>query len=368
MPYGIVFLLSMKQTTKILVGLSGGVDSAVSLYLLKKQGYQVEAAYMKCFSEKINLKGQCPWKEDRLMAYRIATQLKVPIRTLDFEKQYHQKVVDYIFSAYKKGLTPNPDILCNNEIKFKLFLDSAQKLGFDKIATGHYARLSHDKFGYHLLRGQDSNKDQSYFLSGLTQKQLSLAIFPLGELKKPAVRRIATKAKLANADRPDSQGICFIGKINLKTFLSQKIKPSKGNILDTAGHKLGTHQGVWYYTIGQRKGLNLSGGPWYIVEKDIKKNIIVVGRIDDQELYKNVIQIGNLHWLVKEYKLPLKAQAQIRYRQPAQNVMISQEPHKSSLTKGLYFATFKNQQKGVASGQILAIYKKDELIGSGDII
>lgn len=357
MPYGIVFLLTMKKAQKILVGLSGGVDSAVSLYLLQKQGYQVEAAYMKCFSEKVNLKGQCPWKEDRLMAYRIAAQLKVPIRTLDFEKEYHRKIVDYIFSSYKKGLTPNPDILCNNEIKFKLFLDQAHKLGFDKIATGHYARVREDKNGYHLLRGLDPNKDQSYFLSGLTQKQLSWAMFPIGELEKPAVRRIAKKAKLANADRPDSQGICFIGKIDLKTFLSQKIKPKKGNIVDTKGNKVGNHQGVWYYTIGQRKGLDLPGGPWYIVEKDIKKNLIVVGRIDDKKLYKNSIQISNLHWLAKEHKLPLKAKAQIRYRQPEQGLTLYKNE-----------AIFKTPQKGVASGQILAIYKKDELIGSANII
>ncbi|MDD5749941.1 MAG: tRNA 2-thiouridine(34) synthase MnmA [Patescibacteria group bacterium] len=347
----------MVKKTKILVGLSGGVDSAVSLYLLKKQGYRVEAAYMKCFSENINLKGQCPWKEDRLMAYRIAAQLQVPIRTLNFENQYHKKIVNYIFSAYKKGLTPNPDILCNNEIKFKLFVDYAIKAGFTKIATGHYARVKEFKKGFSLLRGLDPDKDQSYFLSGLNQKQLSLAIFPIGELRKTQVRTLAKKSKLANADKPDSQGICFIGKVDLKTFLSQKIKPKKGKIIDTKGKELGGHQGVWYYTIGQRKGLDLPGGPWYIAEKDIKNNRLIVAKADSPELYKKEIIIGNLHWLNQEYKLPLKTKAQIRYRQPAQNIILYKNK-----------AIFKTPQKGVASGQILAVYKGVELIASGNIV
>lgn len=350
---------------KILVGLSGGVDSAVSLYLLQQQGYQVEAAFMKNFSEKVNIKGECPWKEDRIVAYRVAAQLKVPIQTFDFEDIYQEKVVKYIFDTYQAGQTPNPDVLCNNEIKFKLFLNKALELGFDKIATGHYARVYQDKTGYHLLRGIDPNKDQSYFLAGLNQEQLSKALFPIGDLQKDKVRQIASEAGLVNADRKDSQGICFIGKIDLKTFLQQKIKAKKGDIVDTSGNVLGQHQGVWYYTIGQRKGLDLPNGPWFVASKDIENNKLIVAKEGDKELYKNSVQISNLHWLAKEHKLPLKAKAQIRYRQEAQDVIISSSEVEKS--KG-FLATFKTPQKGVASGQILAVYQKDELIASANIV
>lgn len=357
-----------KPKIKILVGLSGGVDSAVSLYLLQKQGYQVEAAFMKNFSEKVNIKGECPWKEDRMMAYRVAAHLKVPIQTLDFEKQYHDKVVDYIFESYQAGLTPNPDVLCNNEIKFKLFLEYATKLGFDKIATGHYAKIKEDKNGFHLLRAKDSNKDQSYFLAGLNQKQLAKAVFPIGDIIKPKVRQIARQAKLPNAERKDSQGICFIGKIDLKTFLQQKIKAKVGEILDTKGNKLGTHQGVWYYTIGQRRGLDIGGsGPWYVVSKDLKNNRLIVGHVDDEKLYNKSVQISDLHWLVKEHKLPLKAKAQIRYRQAGQLLTLGVKSA-SPKTKKVFIATFAKAQIGVASGQILAIYKGRELIASANIV
>lgn len=355
----------MKDKIKILVGLSGGVDSAVALYLLQKEGHDVAAAYMKCFSETV--KGACPWKEDRLMAYRVAAQLKIPIRTLDFQKEYHQKVVDYIFNTYQAGQTPNPDILCNNEIKFKLFLKEAKKLGFDKIATGHYAQIKENQNGYHLLRGKDPNKDQSYFLAGLSQEQLSYALFPIGHLLKSAVRKIAREAKLANADRKDSQGICFIGKVDLKTFLSQKIKPKVGEIVDTQGNKLGIHQGVWYYTIGQRKGLNIGGsGPWYVMEKNIKKNQLIVGHYDNPGLYSKIVQLDHWHWLSKTYNLPLKAKAQIRYRQNPQNVEINTVCSPGSTCSAI--AQFVNPQKGVASGQILAVYKENELICSANII
>lgn len=355
------------EAKKILVGLSGGVDSAVALYLLQKQGYEVEAAFMKNFSDKVNIKGECPWIQDREEAYRVAAKLKVPIQTFDFQKEYHDKVVNYIFESYQAGLTPNPDILCNNEIKFKLFLEKAMELGFDKIATGHYAQVVEDKDGFHLLRGKDPNKDQSYFLAGLNQKQLSKALFPIGDLEKPEVRKIAKEARLPNADRKDSQGICFIGKVDLKTFLQQKIKPKKGDIVDTQGNKLAEHEGVWYYTIGQRKGLDIGGGgPWYVVSKNIDKNEIVVGHIDDEKLYNKSVQVGDIHWLAKEYDLPLKAKAQIRYRQPAQEVNIVSVCSPNSSCTAL--ADFEEEQKGIASGQILAIYKDKELIGSAKIL
>lgn len=347
----------MNKKPKILVALSGGVDSAVALYLLKKQGYYVEAAFMKNFSEKVNLKGECPWKEDRVMAYRIAAQLHVPIRTFNFEKEYHDKVVNYIFETYRNGQTPNPDVLCNNEIKFKLFLNKAKKLGFDKIATGHYARIKKSGNYYQLFKGLDSNKDQSYFLSGLNQKQLSSSLFPISHLSKPKVRAIAKKAKLVNADRPDSQGICFIGKINLKTFLAQKIKPKKGDILDTEGNKLGQHDGVWYYTIGQRKGLDISNGPWFVQKKDLKKNILFVAKEGEATLYSKQIHITEIHWLGQKYPLPLKAKAKIRYRQKDQQITLNN----SNLN-------FVKPQKGIASGQIVAIYKNSQLIASATIL
>lgn len=347
-----------KSREKILVALSGGVDSAVSLYLLKKEGYSIQAAFMKNFSARVNIKGVCPWIEDREEAYRVAAKLQVPIQTFDFQKEYQEKIVNYIFETYQKGQTPNPDVLCNNEIKFKLFLEKALSLGFDKIATGHYAQIKKDKNGFHLLRGVDSNKDQSYFLSGLKQWQLARALFPVGHLTKPEVRKIAKKVKLPNAHRPDSQGICFIGKIKLEDFLKQKIKAKKGEIVDTKGNKLGTHQGIWFYTIGQRQGLKIGGtGPWYVAKKDIKKNKLVVAKLTDPELYTDTVRVNNWHWLGRVYKLPMNAKAQIRYRQELQAVTI----YKNKVA-------FKSPQKGVASGQTVVIYKKNELIASANII
>lgn len=347
----------MRKKDKILVALSGGVDSAVALYLLKKQGHDVEAAFMKNFSEKVNLKGDCPWKEDRIMAYRIAAQLQVPIRTFNFEKEYYQKIVKYIFDTYKKGQTPNPDILCNSEIKFKLFLNKAMILGFDKIATGHYAKITKTDGTYHLLKAKDKNKDQSYFLSALSQKQLAKTIFPIGDLVKPRVRAIAKKAKLINSERPDSQGICFIGKINLKTFLQQKIKPKKGIILNAKGMKLGQHDGVWYYTIGQRKGLDLPNGPWFVSKKDVKNNILYVAKEGELELYQKSVKISKIAWLGKPKKLPLIAKAKIRYRQLDQNIILYPDR-----------VVFKQKQRGVASGQSIVIYLKNDLIASATIL
>ena len=350
-----------KKKEKILIGLSGGVDSAVVLYLLKKEGYQVEAAFLKNFSEKINKDYKCPWREDRLEAYKVASFLKVPIVTFDFEKEYKEKVLNYLFTSYQKGLTPNPDILCNSEIKFKLFLNKAQKLGFTKIAMGHYAIIKKDKNGYHLLKGKDKLKDQSYFLAGLNQKQLASSLFPLGNLNKEKVRQIAHKINLPNAQRKDSQGICFLGKINLKDFLAKKIAKKEGQIIDTQGNILGQHEGLFFYTIGQRKGINIGGsGPWYVIKKDLENNILIVGHENDLELYQKEIIVKALHFLNKEYKLPLKAQGQIRYRQKDQNLKIFRENNK-------YKVIFREKQKGVAPGQILAIYKKRELIASAII-
>jgi tRNA-specific 2-thiouridylase len=353
----------MKQSETIIVGLSGGVDSAVSAYLLKKAGYTVRAVFMKNFSDRVGELLDCPWKEDRRAAYEVASFLDIPIETWDLEKDYRAKVLDYLYKEYRLGRTPNPDIRCNSEIKFKIFLDLALKRGADKIATGHYSQVREDREGFfHLLKGKDSNKDQSYFLAGLNQKQLSKSVFPIGHLTKPQVRALAKKIKLPNYDRPDSQGICFVGEVKMADFLKAKIKPKAGNIVDTTGTVLGRHQGVYYYTIGQRKGLDLGGGPArYVIRKDIKKNLLIVGEGDAQDLYHKELTAHHWHWLGKEYKLPLKAHAKIRYRQDDQACTVRQ------IKAGVMKVTFAKPQRAIASGQIITIYKGQELLASGTI-
>jgi tRNA-specific 2-thiouridylase len=351
-----------EKKLKVLVGLSGGVDSAVTALLLKKAGHEVSAVFMKNFSSRDNANHECPWKADRDEAYEVAKHLDIPIETWDFENQYRETVVNYLFDTYQKGQTPNPDILCNSEIKFKLFLAKALLKGFDKIATGHYAQITQDKDGYHLLKGKDPNKDQSYFLSGLNQEQLARSLFPIGHLLKPKVRKIAKKAKLPNAERKDSQGICFVGKVNLKDFLSQKISPKIGEIHNLDGKKIGEHEGVWFYTIGQRKGIEVGGGPaLYVIKKDLANNILIVGPQEAIELYSQDIEVEDWHWLGKKYPLPLKAKAKIRYRQEDQKVFLQQ------LNNTEYLAKFKVAQFAAAAGQTLAVYKNKELIASAII-
>jgi len=346
---------------KILVALSGGVDSAVAAYLLKKQGYDVAAGFMKNFSKPVNIKSECPWLEDRSMAYKVAAFLDIPIQTFDFEKQYQNTVVKYLFDSYKKGQTPNPDILCNTEIKFKLFLDQAKKNGFDKIATGHYVRTKKNKDGYSLHCAKDSSKDQVYFLSGLDQKQLAISVFPLGDLTKQEVRQLAKKIKLPNAERPDSQGICFVGKVKLKDFLKSKIKSKSGPIINTKTEILGKHDGVMFYTIGQRKGLDLPGGPWFVVRKVPTTNTLIVGK--EAEIVRSTTQVnvGPIHWIRKTYTLPLSAKAQVRYHQTLQTIKLKYANQQNTVY-------FQVPQAGIASGQVIAFYKGTELIASAEII
>ncbi len=354
--------MSNSKNKTIALGLSGGVDSAVSAFLLKKQGYKVIAYYMRNWSTDLG-KFHCPWKEDRDSALRVAHYLNIPFYTLNFEKEYKQKVVDYLFDGYQKGITPNPDIMCNKEIKFKIFLEKTLKLGADKIATGHYAQIIKKKDAWHLLKGKDKNKDQSYFLYTLNQYQLSKTIFPIGRYTKPQIRKIARQAKLPNADRPDSQGICFIGEVDIKELLKTKIKAHRGDIITTAGKKIGEHDGVWYYTIGQRRGIGIGGGiPYFVIKKDIKKNQLIVAQGSwSEELFSKSCEITHIHWINKEAKLPLRCKIKTRYRQPDQDCKITKQDNK-------YLITFKNKQRAITSGQSAVLYQKEECLGGGVIV
>ena len=355
--------MNRKKNIKVAVGLSGGVDSSVAAFLLQQQGYEVVGYYMKNWSTDIG-KFKCPWKEDHEYALRTADHLKIPIYTLNFEKEYKEKVVDYLFEGYKKGITPNPDIMCNKEIKFKLFLDKALAIGTDLIATGHYARIKKDKNNiYHLLKGVDSGKDQSYFLYTLNQKQLSKSIFPIGEYKKSEIRQIAKRAKLPTADKPDSQGICFIGEVNISEFLKTQIKPKKGDIITVDGKKIGEHDGVYYYTIGQRKGIGIGGGvPYFVVSKNIEKNQLIVAHGSwSEELFYNSCDVTNLTWTNKEPKFPLKCSVKTRYRQEDQICELFKDKNDIKII-------FKEKQRAITSGQSAVFYKKDECLGGGIII
>ncbi|MDD3301932.1 MAG: tRNA 2-thiouridine(34) synthase MnmA [Candidatus Gracilibacteria bacterium] len=388
---------------KVLVGLSGGVDSAVSAYLLKEAGYDVTAGFMINYLDEEN--PNCPTKVDLQVAKEVAEFLNVPFFTFDYRQEYSNKVLDYMFEGYKRGITPNPDVMCNKEIKFKMFLDEAMDLGFDYIATGHYARIVNSEKGivnsgidfvipakagifnnvqddlidlrvkhedddidgqftiFHLLKGVDSTKDQSYFLAFLNQYQLSKSLFPIGGLEKKEVREIAEKIGLPNAKRKDSQGICFVGKVDFKKFLEKKIKPKEGNIIDTSGKILGKHRGVYYYTIGQRKGIEIGGlkEPIFVIKKDIERNELVVGNSGDIKLYSDKLYCNNLIFISEVYDFPLKAKAKIRYRQVDQDLEIVK------LGKENFEFVFEEKQRAIASGQVVAVYIGEELIASGVI-
>jgi len=279
---------------KVFVGLSGGVDSSVAALLLCQQGYKVIGVYMKNWTK--DLPGMpCPWKEDFTDAKRVAVQLGIDFKVYDFEKQYFQKVVKYMLEGFKAGFTPNPDIMCNQEIKFKLFLETALEDGADLIATGHYANAKNGK----LLKAKDENKDQTYFLHRVSKEALQKTLFPLGELTKPQVRELAKKYKLATADKKESMGICFVGKVSIKDFLQQYIKQKPGKAIDQSGKAIGEHEGAFFYTIGQRHGLEIGGGlPYYVVGKDMKKNEVYVSTdLQDDRLWSNQIKFTAAHWI-----------------------------------------------------------------------
>lgn len=387
---------------RVVVGLSGGVDSSVAAYLLKQQGYEVIGLFMRNWHDTTGtLEGDCPWYDDQVFAELVAKRLDIPFRFVDLSDEYRRRVVDYMFAEYQAGRTPNPDVLCNREIKFDVFLKEALKMGAEYVATGHYCRKQAVEQGgktiYKLLAGADKNKDQSYFLCQLTQEQLRYAMFPIGDLLKPEVRRIAEEQKLATAKRKDSQGICFVGKVDLPVFLQQQIAAKQGNVHEILpswrgyvaepavedlktlatpkrytvrdGKKVGTHNGAHFYTIGQRKGLGIGGRKesLFIIATDVKENVIYVGEGDSHPgLYRRALRLQSeaLHWVNPEDAMQVGERrvydVRIRYRQPLQRAeLICQED-------GVYIL-FDEPQRGIAAGQFAAWYCGDELVGSGVI-
>ena len=392
---------------RVIVGLSGGVDSSVTAYLLKKQGYEVIGLFMKNWhDDSVTISNECPWLEDSNDALLVAEKLNIPFQVVDLSKQYKERIVDYMFDEYEKGRTPNPDILCNREIKFDVFMDIALDLGADFVATGHYCRKGEEiidgKSIYKLLAGKDINKDQSYFLCQLSQNQLSKSLFPIGELTKPEVREIAKKANLITAEKKDSQGLCFIGKVRLPEFLQQKLQSREGDIIQidsTAeiyqreppnfnskeeeldffatkyqykkddGKIVGKHPGAHFFTKGQRKGLAVGGTkePLFVIETDVIENIIYTGEGKlHKGLYRSVLFVSNdeEHWIRKDLQLntheSLEVEARIRYRQPLEKATLYK------VDNGI-FVEFQNPQSAIQEGQFVAWYKNEELLGSGVI-
>ncbi|MBT6254344.1 tRNA 2-thiouridine(34) synthase MnmA, partial [Candidatus Uhrbacteria bacterium] len=329
---------------KILCAMSGGVDSSVAAALLLEQGYDVVGAFMKNWSG-------CDWEADKRDAMRVAASLGIELHVYDFEKEYRERVYEYMIAEYDAGRTPNPDVMCNSEVKFDLLMKVADELGCEKMATGHYARVEIVDGQARLLKGVDGNKDQSYFLCRLGQGELMRSMFPVGELEKPEVRKIAEKYDLVTADKKDSQGLCFIGQVDLSTFLKERIKPVKGNIVSTAGEIVGEHEGVQYYTIGQRHGLGVGGGPpWYVVDRKLEANELVVGHDDDPALFSNKLEATDLHWVSgAEHKLPAKFAAHIRYRQDDQMCKLSDGG----------YVKFESKQRAIAPGQFIVFYNGD---------
>lgn len=392
---------------RVVVGLSGGVDSSVAAYLLQLQGYEVIGLFMKNWhDDSVTISNECPWLEDSNDALLVAEKLGIPFQTVDLSEQYKEKIVDYMFNEYEKGRTPNPDVLCNREIKFDVFMKIALSLGADFVATGHYCRKAETEVDgkkiYQLLAGADNNKDQSYFLCQLSQEQLSKSLFPIGELTKPEVRKIALQMKLVTAEKRDSQGLCFIGKVRLPDFLQQKLQRKQGLIVQIdksdlvynnkklqfdsieqelaaqalnisynpdMGKVVGKHQGAHYFTTGQRKGLNVGGTkePLFIIATNVETNTIYTGLGNEHPgLFKKALFIekSEIHWIRNDMKLAkgesMDIFARIRYRQPLQKAILYQ------FESGMY-VQFENAQSAITAGQFVAWYLEHELIGSGVI-
>lgn len=349
------------KNTRVIVGLSGGVDSSVAAALLIKQGYDVTGVFMRNWSEDVG-DFSCSWTEDLEDARRVAQLLGIRFYVWNFEKEYKQEVIGYFFREYKAGRTPNPDVMCNREIKFKLFLKKALEFGADYLATGHYARVVHRDKIFHLLRGKDANKDQSYFLCTLGQKELSKSLFPIGTYTKPQIRALAKKLQLPTFDKPDSQGICFIGEIDVRDLLRRNIAMKPGNIIDSEGNILGKHEGLPLYTIGQRGGLDIGGkGPYYVVGTDQKKNTVIVSNnANDPLLWRKTCVVGEITWTHK-MEIPQQSEVSIRYRHPAYKADLTVLKNKK------IEINFKEAQRAITPGQLAVFYKGEELLGSAVI-
>lgn len=393
---------------RVVVGLSGGVDSSVAAYLLKEQGYEVIGLFMKNWhDDSVTISKECPWLDDSNDAMLVADKLGIPFQTVDLSEEYKERIVDYMFNEYEKGRTPNPDVLCNREIKFDVFMKIALSLGADFVATGHYCRkgtttTDAGNTAFQLLAGKDQNKDQSYFLCQLSQDQLSRTLFPIGELQKSEVRKIAAEQDLITAEKKDSQGLCFIGKVRLPEFLQQKLQPKEGNIVEidasqekyktegfdfqdkeeeldyfsrkysyspTEGKVVGKHQGAHFFTKGQRKGLSVGGTPepLFVIETSVEDNIIYTGQGKDHPgIYRRGLFVSpeETHWIREDLRLEkdqeMKVKARIRYRQPLQDAILYQT------SQGLY-VIFEESQASITEGQFVAWYADEELIGSGVI-
>lgn len=350
----------------VVVGMSGGVDSSVAALLLKKQGYDVIGLYMNNW-EETDACGNCTGEEDFSDVRRVANAIGVPYYSVNFAKEYMDRVFSYFLSEYQAGRTPNPDVLCNREIKFKDFKNKAKELGADYVATGHYCDILHENGVHYLLKAKDQNKDQTYFLNQLTQEQLDGVLFPLGKLDKGEVRKIALEYGLATAKKKDSTGICFIGERNFKKFLSQYIPNTPGKILTTDGKEIGVHDGLTYYTIGQRRGLDIGGkkgdigGRWFVIDKDIKNNILYVAHGSEERLYSKGLFMKSANWIpFAPEKNEFDCTAKFRYRQPEQGCRVIIE--KSGIT-----VEFKERQRAVTEGQFAVFYDGEKCIGGGVI-